>query len=241
METTNRPPTISAQEFAIRHMRALQSLRDETLLLFDALEKAPQDELARSLRDLPQLIKSEPADFDVEYSRAKLSLATSSLRRVLQMTSLFFERIFSDEPPTIAADKSDHRQDDAAARPATPSTHQKNAIDIFREKIKQAGGSEAPAATMASLAALERLFGAQLAGSASDQGGPDQNIVLVELERSSSPDGSDHLEAKPWHQKLSKNTPSDIDRRLLNSIFVTGVIASHEALQAAAKIRAKKT
>ena len=234
MKTTNRPQSISAQEFGLRHMQALQRLRDETLLVFNALEKVPQADLDQSFRDLPRLVKDAVPEFAAEYARAKLNLIVNTLRRLLQTNSLFFERLFSDGKQADSS-AADAREGGEPPRPRHPG----KMIELFRDKLKEAGLNEAPAATLGSLAALERLFAEELAGTASaTTQRHDLEIVLVEVDRGGGNPESARLNAKPWRQHLAQGDRPKIDARLLESVFSTSIIAAHEALHAGEKLHA---
>jgi len=240
MSETHSPTSISAQALGSRHLQALQRLRNETLLTFNALQCAPEAEMRESFQALPLLIKGNNSEFPQALRDAKLGLARTTLRRVLQMNSLFFERIFPGFKETALSELAVVPSPSESQSENRPNSNRKGVVESFREKLLEAGASEAPAATLASLVVLEKVFGEELSGAPASGKPRPEELELVLAETDTASNGSGQLQVKPWRQTLRRGEIPNLDSRLLNSIFVTAIVAAHEALQAGEKIHREK-
>ena len=240
MSEANSPTSISAQALGSRHLQALQRLRNETLLTFNALQCAPEVEMSKSFEALPILVKGSTSEFPQALRDAKLGLARTALRRVLQMNSLFFERIFPDFKETALSELAVVPRPSESQNDSRAIANRKGVVESFREKLQEAGASEAPAATLASLVVLEKVLGEELSGTPASGKPRPEELELVLAETDSTGNGSGQLQVKPWRQTLRRGETPSLDSRLLNSIFVTAIVAAHEALQAGEKIHREK-
>lgn len=220
MDNQNLPKgdtRISAHDLAKMHLQALQRLRDETLLLYAALESVSPDELRSKYASWPRLIKDAPASFDQAYRSARLSIARMALRRVLQMNSFLLAGFFPE----------------LRESPSTPTTQGKGMVAGFRERLRQIGANETPAAVLGSLAALERLLGAKQ--DERTQASPKEtpgNVDLILVEPHAPQEAAAPLEIKPWQFTIRPGEFPEINERLLESIFATAIVVAHEAVKA---------
>jgi len=224
------------QIIGTRHLKALQRLRDETLLTYAGLELAHESALEKKYEELFILVKDSDRDFAQALHRAKLGVSLAALRRVLQMNSLLLEHLFPDikdgSDPQILSDRS-HALTDKLASGSKQKTN--GMVDFFRGKLKASGFSDAPATTLGSLAALERVIREKFSGLSSDVQRPD-NLEIILLEMAEASNSSLPLRVKPWKQILNKQESPSVDTRLLNAIFATAIVVAHEATQAADKL-----
>jgi hypothetical protein len=113
-------------------------------------------------------------------------------------------------------------------------------VEVFREKLKASGSSDAPAMALGSLAALERVLAEEVSGLAAGPQRPEVlDIILVEMEDSAN--GGAPLRIKSWKQSLQKKESPTVDARLLNAVFATAIVTAHEAMQAAGKLGSSLT
>lgn len=222
--------TLPAANPGVRHLQALQRLRDETLLTLTALETAPRDGLKKHFDALPTLVKGPRQEFDKARSDAKTGMALFALRRVLQMNSLLLENLFPELKESGSASLPPPRGQAHAG-----SANRKGVVEVFREKLKASGSSDAPAMALGSLAALERVLAEEVSGVAAGPQRPEVlDIILVEMEDSAN--GGAPLRIKSWKQSLQKKESPTVDARLLNAVFATAIVTAHEAMQAAGKL-----
>lgn len=219
------------QAMSARHLSSLQHLRDETVILFSALEQLPEAQIEKILSSCQPFIKNHEIDCGSSLEDAKLGMTLIALRRLLRLNEIFFQRLYSKSQ---AQPEGASFQDDSAN--ASPETGKNNSVfESFQKDLRAAGANELPAVSIASLLMCERLLAEQVHGrTATNDSRPDvMNLILVEVKKSAEGDPS--IIAEPWKITLRKRQSLPIESRILQAFFTTAFVAALEAVKIASK------
>jgi len=225
-------PRGDSQGLAARHFRNLQHLRDQTLVQFSALSLCPRDSIEKTLLNAQPYLKDHKVDSESCLEDAFLSLALTSLQRLLRLNAGFFTHLYSN---TNIQDAGGLKTESPAAVAKTGSDKIMGIFESFQKDLQASGANQLPSSAISSLIVFERIIAETLFGSAlGSEPRPDVlELVLIEVQKNSAETAS--INAQPWKISLRKRDTPSVDSRLLNAFFNTVFVVALEALQIASK------